>query len=238
MNAVDQGFAELVQQMPQQRRESGLIVSFDYEAVENEEKSKVAGRLVCDEVEYVSIRIIGDADVRRRPATDEDRQQYAAQYEQFKRKQPQIGSGTPLANWAHPKMNRARVMEAASIGIHSVEELAGLQDGYMAKLGPGWREIRQGAQDFLKQAAGGAVLNQLRSENDALKARLTTLEEMLAKQAATIQGGAPAVAVPLPVADDRIAKLEALVAQMAVNAAPKKRGRPRKDVSSQPHGVI
>ncbi len=242
MSDFDAGFAETLGAFAPQRANQGLIIEFTLEPIENEEKTKKAGRLICDDVEYVSIRIPGEIDIQRHPVTDIDRERFPQAYAAYKASQPQEAvSGTPLSKWpGSPSLSRVR--EAAALGIHTVEQLAVVSDANIGRLGVGWIAIRQKARDYLAAAKDSAVLFELRAENEALKVRLSSLEQVLQTQAKDIDkarqsgGTLPAATGP----DPRMAHLEEMVATLAARlsapppqpapspAPKKKRGRPSK----------
>jgi hypothetical protein len=163
-----------------------LAVRFLVEPQENEGKSKLAGRPIFDDVEMVEIRIPGEVDVRRKPVDDATKKRFPAQYLAFATgKSQEAASGTPLAAWA--LLKRSQVEEARFFGVLTVEQLSEMADGNMARLGPGWIDLRQKARDWLEAAQDGAKLNELRTELEAAKQRIATMEDMLNRQAASLR---------------------------------------------------
>ena len=208
-----------------------LSVVFFTDDMLNEQKSKAAGRPIYDPVERCEIRIPGSPDVQRPVVTDKERQRFPRQYAAFKAATSQDAvSGTPLKEW--PWMSTSQVKELAHFGIRTVEHLAGLADGAIQQLGPGWLQMRQHARDWLLKAESSAPLVALRAENESLKQRLETLEGMVQRQAQEIaasrEGVTPA-ATPAPAVDIAAMVREQLAAVLAAQApAPKRRGRPPK----------
>lgn len=220
LKRLDEEMEELAEAAERQPK-SSLVISFAMDAIENPEKTKDKGRPIFDDVEMISIRIPGDPDMRRRPVRPEDRQQYAKQYLAWKRNQAQeSASGTPLAEW--PPIKRSQAEEAKFLGIHTIEQLADVADVHLQRLGPGWLALRQKARDWLKEAQGGAELGKLRTELEDANHRIKVMEEMLAKQAAEIQGkveATPHVVAP----SSEVAELRAMVEKMiATKAEPLK----------------
>jgi hypothetical protein len=231
---VDNGSADFKMDLDEvERLASGQVgqplpARFYIEPRENLVKSKEAGRPVFEDVEMIEIRI-DQTDVRTRQVEEKDIRMYPALYLALRRGQSQEAvEGMPLREWAGCKRGEAETL--AMQGIRTVEHLAGASDQKLQTLGP-LLGLRQKARDWLEQAAKGAGVAKLRSENDELRARLTALEKMLETQAGEIAlargngGNLPAV-----VPDTRItaleAKLEALLAVKApVEEAPKRRGR-------------
>jgi hypothetical protein len=231
---------ELAAEMEPQQRPSGLNVRFFIEVQENEERTKKEGRRVFEDVEMVEIRVPGEIDILRHPATLQDREQYAAHYERFKASQTQEKvEGFPLSEWA--MMRRSQVEEARTRAVHSIEQLATIPDVTLQRFGPGWIDLRQHARDWVKNAKGGSETVRLRSEVQSLTVKVKTLETMLTRQAAELHRDTtqPAIAPQyITPPDDRMAKLEAMVAKLVsppatitITAppkaeAPKRRGRP------------
>jgi len=228
---TDLAYAKIGQQQPQSV-DDGLAVTFEVEAQEDEEASKKAGRRVFKNVEMVEIRIPGDIDIRRSVVDDDIKARFARRYEHWKRGQTDhAAEGTPLTEW--PPISKAQIAEARFLGIYTVQQLAAVADGNAQRLGPGWVSLRQKAKDWADTEKKNAPIVALRNENEALKARLTTLEAMLSKQASELQRGAPAPAAPSAEVEALKAMVEKLAAQVSapvaaqqVEAAPKRRGRP------------
>lgn len=202
-------------------------VQFFYEPVKNDKKSREAGRLVCEDVEYYEIRIPGDRDVRRGPVTDRERQKFPRRYAAFKAQENQDAVvGLPLKEWPLIE-SKSMVEELRFVGVRTVEHLAGLSDQALKQLGPGWLEWRTKAQDWLKKADAAAPLAKLRAENTELRQRLETLEQMLQKQAQALQEGGQ-IAPPKPEVDLQALIAEGIAKAMAAQPPKKKPGRPPK----------
>ncbi len=236
----DAGFMEMAGMLAP-KPSAGLIVRFYMEAVDDDKATREAGRLVCRDEEYVEIRIPGDLDVQRHPVTDVDKQRFPEHYAAFKKSQPQeTVTGTPLTKWpGSPPASRIR--EAAALDIHTVEQLAEVSDANLMRLGPGWREIRQKARDYIVAAKDTAVLFKLRAENDELRQRLSSLEDMARKQAAEIDrarnNGGTLPPAPAPAVDiAAIVQAQVAAALAAAAPAPKRRGRPPKAKPTDPAG--
>lgn len=229
----DAGFDEMAEAaMGAATSRENLAVRFFMEPMRNEVKTRDAGRDIFEDTEMVEIRVPGDRDVLRRPASDEDKKRFAPQYAAFRRGHSQEAvEGFPLREWA--SITRSQAEELITFGIRTVEHLAGATDQNLQRIGP-LMALRQKARDWVSTAKSEAVVNKLRAENDDLRARLMALENMLNVQgkeieAARANGGTlPAVAAP----DPRLAALEAQIAALAAsvnqNPAPKRRGRPPK----------
>jgi len=227
---TDLAYAKIGQQQPQSV-DDGLAVTFEVEAQEDEEASKKAGRRIFKNVEMVEIRIPGDIDIRRSVVDDDIKARFARRYEHWKRGQTDhAAEGTPLTEW--PPISKAQIAEARFLGIYTVQQLAAVADGNAQRLGPGWVSLRQKAKDWAETEKKNAPIVALRNENEALKARLSTLEAMLAKQATELQQGpaAPGTSAEMEALKATVAQLAAKVSAPAApqqtEAPPKRRGRP------------
>lgn len=205
-----------VQQQPQKNT---IPFRFYVDAIHDPVESEKQGRAIYVDREMIEFRIPGTNETRVYEVQDKHRQEHPAEYQAFKAGQPQeSASGTPLKMW--PRMTPAWVKMAAAGGVHTVEQVAGLSDLALQRMGPGWTEIRRDARDWLDNAAGGAVLARVRVENDDLRAQMAVLRKMVEDQAKALGHTAPRIA------DDIEATPNGMV--QAPIAQPKRRGRPPK----------
>lgn len=176
----------------------GQSITFSMEAIEDtlaswggmrlnpvtgvEEHVEGAGRLVCQDVEYIEIKTPGDnTSIVHRPVRDADRRQYAAQYKAWKAGQEAPSSGTPLEQW--PGLRKSEIKELVALGIKTVEALAGVSDGNLQNIGMGKRALRDRAQVWLKAASDNAPLEALQAQ---LRERENQLE-VLSRQVAELE---------------------------------------------------
>jgi len=227
--------------------DKALGVQFMTDWKENHALTKEKGRPMFDPVEICEITIPGSTDKIRNIVTDKERYRFPRQYEAYKKNTDQdIASGTPLAQW--PLVTVGQVKELQYFGIRTVENLAGVADSALQRLGPGWLQLRQKAKDWLVGAKDGALLAKLRSENDEMRTRMDAMEKMLKQRDDALSGSGITVPVsaapaqPDPLVAKLLAQVEALSATVATRPsptptpAPKRRGRPPKAVSS-PEGT-
>ena len=163
-----------------------LGVEFFVRAVENQRKTKAEGRPIYDDREYVRIRFPAD-NKREHVAPAHElhyvthlkkqmtyAQRFQGAYEAFKKDHTaEYVEGTPLSEL--PILTEGKRKELRAQNIRTVEQLAGLPDASMKRLGMGARDLVEAAQTFLKNAAG-------LSEVKALKARIAELEAVNAPQ--------------------------------------------------------
>lgn len=156
-----------------------LGVEFFIKPVENVRRSKEEGRPIFEDVEYVRIALPGDSKNERVAPAHEMHyvshakqqmtyaQRFRAAYEAFKDEREDFVHGTPLS--AVTFISPSQREELAQQKVRTVEQLAGLQDRAIARMGPGWRERVEQAQAFLKRSEGTAEVEALRAEIEALR---------------------------------------------------------------------
>jgi len=174
-----------------------VAARFFFEPYKNEVKSREKGCPIFDDVTFVEIIVPGENEIRRRPATEADKERFAAQYDAFtKGKDQEVVSGTPLAVW--PPLSAGQVETLRYFGAKTVEQFAGMNDTSCSKLGPGFVALRQKARDWLAAAKDGATLGKLRDELKERDDKISALERMLADQAHSIEGLRSQLGQPIP----------------------------------------
>lgn len=184
-------------EMVAQGSDANVHAEFHYVDEYQPHKSEMAGRAVYERVPYLRLTFPGNRfyvpDTKAKMKDDEyspsDPHRFPRQWAQFLAQEEQVPDGTPLT--MYPPMTSARVKELKSVGIHTVEQLASVPEADGQTLGLGWRLEQQTAQKWLEQAAGGAAVTKLVSENETLKADIEMLREQVAKLARN--SAAPAV---------------------------------------------
>ena len=154
-----------------------------------------AGRPIYKEKVFVYITRPGaKSDLRREVPMDENGEfipgdgsypsfpeRFPKQWQQFRNKQEQTHSGTPLEMW--PILTKVQVLELKSFKIHSVEQLGSLPDSTLQNIGIlEVRSLRDKAKAYMDSAQDGAALSsamqamdQLRIDNEAMKAQIAAL---------------------------------------------------------------
>lgn len=240
MDELDQMDQELekiaLDQRQNPRAVPPLPATFEYETILDDAATAARGTPQYKDVEYITIRV-GVKDTVRREPTEQDKRMYAAQYLAWKKREtvPEISEGMPLHQWAAIP-GKALVKTFNAIGVYTVEQLAQASETLIHAAGP-YLHLRQQARDWVADAQKKAPLVKLRNENEALAARVKSLEEMLAvaqrdivaarSNGGTLPGG------PNPEIEALKATVAALAASMQAkaepaNGVPKRRGRPPK----------
>lgn len=170
-----------------------LAVLFRNHATQNEARTLSEGRPMFDDIEVVDIRAPGSRNVSTFPATavshwSSDQyggnqvqvtyaERFAHQYRQFKSMQAQTISGTPLQ--FVPFLTEGRRAELRAQNIYTAEQLAGIDGNELKNLGPGGRDLKNAAAEYIKTSQEKAPDLQLKSELEQMRARNAVLEEDL-----------------------------------------------------------
>jgi hypothetical protein len=173
--------------------DSALSVVFKYQALENEEKSKAAGRPVFEDVEVCEIRAPGSRDMKpflaaefsdwvagdpwtgTQPRKRTYAERFSRQYRQFKEQQTQTKTGTPLTHI--PFLTEGQRATLRALNVYTAEQLAGVEGAELKNLGQGGRELKNKAEEFLAASKEAAPNLQLAAELEALRAKMAVLEE-------------------------------------------------------------
>ena len=167
------------------------VALFKQHPIPNELRSRAEGRPIFDDMEVVEIRVPGSRDVKVFPATafshwepDPETgglkkvsyaERFQRQYQQFKRRDLQTKSGTPLDYV--PFLSEGKRSELRAQNIYTVEALAAIDGQELKNLGSGGREWKNAAMDYIAEAKSTAPNKQLEAELMALRARNAVLEE-------------------------------------------------------------
>ncbi len=161
-----------------------LGVEFFMKPFELVAESAKAGRPIFEDREMVRIAFPGDSkrehvapahemhyvSHHRRQMTYAER--FADRYRLFKEQTGDQVVGTPISQL--PFLTEARRAELKAAGIKTAEQLAGLPDVTIKKMGMGTREFVNQAQAFLKAAQGTSQVAAMQKQIDELKALLET----------------------------------------------------------------
>lgn len=190
------------------KEDDSLYVVFDERIVKNQQKSEEAGREMWDPVDWVEIHIPGGKSVVSRPASDSDRSRFQMQYDIYKRALAgeEVGvSGTPLEEM--PSLDRGLVMSYKAVKIFTVEQLAALNDGQIAKLGMGAREHVVKAQAYLEVAEDNATATKYAVENDRLKGQIDNLQAQITAMQTQLLESSDTKATPVEMSEEEVEEL-------------------------------
>jgi hypothetical protein len=174
--------------------DDSIVAIFKEHAVKNPEKSLAAGRPIYDDEELVELHYPGSKNWSAHPATsfshwDTDPQsgeqikvtfaeRFSRQYQQFKAHAVQTKSGTPLTY--APFLTEARRAELRAQNVYTVEALAAIDGQELKNLGPGGREMKNSAMEYIENTQRGAISAQVQEELEVLRAKNQLMEEDLA----------------------------------------------------------
>lgn len=173
-------------------RDGALVPLFKHVALENTRKTAAEGRKIFDDVEIVEIRVPGSRDVKvfkandlwnewhHDPYTGEQHkityaQRFPHQYRQFVEKQAQTVTGTPLQEV--PFLTEAWKAMLRSQNIYIIEQLAAIDGEPLKNLGPGGRELKNRAAEYIAQSRTAAPGMREQADREADRVRMQILEE-------------------------------------------------------------
>jgi hypothetical protein len=194
-------------------------VEFYQEAVFMAGKSLLEGRKIYENRDYVKVTQPGGrsafvGEVKSDPDTNEPSKfilQYPKQWAQYKAKQEQIGDGIPLEEWS--ALSKAQVLSLKAEHIHTVDQLAMLNDGDILRLGMGFEEYRKRAKIYIENMKSNAPMEKLMGELANERARHEANEQLMKQE---------------------IENLRELIQNRQENEeSPVRRGRPRKEESEE-----
>lgn len=170
-----------------------LFVEFSSRPVVDPIASKIAGRPVHVQVDYVRIQQPGERDCILRPAHDGDRRRFRNHWAAYQDGRQNVPDGTQLSV-LFP--NNPEIVENLKYDkVFTVEQLAGLSDTQKQNIGMGALAWSQKAQAFLDTAAKGAgyhdlasKVDQMAAERAADKDRIAALEAALAEKSEERRG--------------------------------------------------
>lgn len=166
--------------------DKSLYVQFYSDAIPDAIASDEEGRLICREVDFVMIMVPGDKhSIIRRPVQKRDIERFGDRYSAYKAgKAQEAASGTPLhtVSW----LSKAQVKELEFLGVHTLENLAGMPDSVAQKF-MAVQGLKQRAKDAIAAAKEAAPLLALRTEIEQKDVELDALRKMQAEQAAQIK---------------------------------------------------
>ena len=198
-------------EMAMERKDRPAHVRFKREAVEDKPASLKAGHYVAKDVDFVHITPAYSKDVMIYKVStwltliDEQQQrgqlpavwvqQYKEQYRAWQNGQELPLHGVPIKGWA--VISPAQQETLIKMNVLTVEDLCGINDEGIRRIGMGGVDLKNKAKAWLAQAQDKGPLtveiSALKQENTLLKANLATLQEQVAKLVA--QANVPRVEV-------------------------------------------
>jgi hypothetical protein len=151
-------------QTPLNQGDAALGVRFDRRPMQDMEETAKQGRPIFQELDFIHIWTPGDKTTEIDTlVNDHYRERFAAKYAAYLAGMDQDAlDGTPLGQWTG--LTAAQVMELSFFKVKTVEQLAGMSDDNLSKLGPGYMARRKAAITYLEQAKGNAPLEKMQAE--------------------------------------------------------------------------
>jgi len=163
--------------------EDRVFVEFYTDAVELKYRSEEEGRPIFEDRPFIRIVVPGDqTNLLERTATEEDKRKYPNAWKRFQANEAHGQVGTPLEQW--PQITRSQLKEAKYFEVHTVEQMAGLADIHIGRLGMGFADLRTKAQAYLAAAAGTAVATKDATDKERLQRELDDLKAQIAQMQA------------------------------------------------------
>jgi hypothetical protein len=162
-----------------------LLVRFYLMEILNESRSESEGINKYDDVEMVEILIPGCRDNCVRKASDQDKLRFRRQYAAFLNTKGEGREGTPLSQF--PFISPAERKELEYYNIYTGENISDLQDGYIDRIPLDMRSMIPKVKAFMNYAKDTAATVKTATENEALKRKISTLEEQMMKILLTIE---------------------------------------------------
>lgn len=154
-----------------------MYVKFYKRAVQMGAASEEAGRPIFEDRDYVHIQHPGERDAVDREVTEMDRLRWRERWQAYQDGQEHAETGTPLLV-LFPS-NPALVEMLKPMRIHTVEQLAGLTEQAMSRVGMGARNYVDMAKRFLEEAKAAAPFSRMEAQLEQERARREELESNL-----------------------------------------------------------
>lgn len=138
--------------------------------------SREAGRPVHKKIVYVRIQEPGQTHtIIEKPATDDLKQTYWRQWDQFSKNQEQVPEGTPIENlFPHdPQI----VANLRGWGFHVVEQLARASGHAIDTVGMGMQTWVNQANQYLERAKAGVSHHQFEAQREQYERKIKVLEQ-------------------------------------------------------------
>lgn len=166
----------------QQGKEGRNYVKFYRQWVRNNFKSKEQGIEVGEEQDFIIIICPGQPKTEvRRKASEQDKMQYSQEWSAYQQGKENQISGTPIE--LLPGLANGMADALKAIYVYTIEQMAGLPDLSLQKVGMGGSEIREKARAYLSKTSG---------EVTALRQQLADMQaQMAAMQAKMMEAPAP-----------------------------------------------
>lgn len=167
------------------RADANLWVRFTEDLMEDEQKTKLAGKPIFRDVTLIHIMVPGDKrNIICREISENDKLRFAKQWSTWQKTKSEIPEGIPLSQWAG--VTRALAANLQYFGFQTVEQLANASEAACANH-TGLRELKRRATLYLQQMQDLQPLNQMQSELDDRDSQIAILREQVQAMQAMLQ---------------------------------------------------
>lgn len=148
---------------------------FYRDKAENGFKSAQEGRPVYDDVEMVEIIIPGqNQSIATERVKQHHKERWPSQYAAWKAGLEAVHDGSPLELW--PPLTPAQIANLKALNVHTVEQLAAVDDQALGRIGMGARDLREKAKAYLTNAERGQALSQAMAKIATLEATIESMK--------------------------------------------------------------
>lgn len=150
---------------------------FHFHPVEDPVATAAQGRPIFVQHERVQIIQPGNPNSPVLAVTDNERKRWPDQYAAFMKGMEVSVHGTPIEQWSY--LPRTAVLELKSLDLHTIEQIAGLPDSAVQKIGMGGRNIVEMAKAYLDDSMAQAITSEALARAERSEAHVASLQKQL-----------------------------------------------------------
>jgi hypothetical protein len=149
-------------------------------------KSEQAGHPVYDDVDFIEIRTPGDMNnIIQRPATENDKRQYAQLFASYRTGLEPAIDGIPLEAWA--RLTPASVANYKAMGVMTIEHVSNMSDQICSKVAMGAMSDRAAAKAYIAQAKDTGLVQKQAVELERQNTTIADLQRQISELSAMIE---------------------------------------------------
>lgn len=134
-------------------------------------ESRQAGREIYKDADFIEIQIPGQKNqIVKRKVQDKDKATYPVEWNAYSAGSGEDVTGSPIGHL--PGISPSRVLDMKANGVHTIEQLVGLSEIGIQKLGHGARALIKTGNEYLGQSS---ELDEVKKTNDALSKQIDEL---------------------------------------------------------------
>ena len=177
MQEADMATTNMAEQQGRYNGDETLLVKFYRHSKLDQPATKLAGRPIYSEHDYISIMQPGNKDsIIIRPAMEMDKTRFAQHWAKYQARETQPEMiGTPLEEWGG--LNSAQVNELKYMNVRTVEQLLAMTDTNSQGM-MGVSMLKSRAKRFLDGAESDKLAAENAEQKELLKSMAARLEEL------------------------------------------------------------